>query len=141
MMPRLTRRSFLATLVAGVACGHPKERCARCGMILDPASAWNSDLQLVGGGVARFDSPRCALTAWRSGAARASALRVQEYYGKQWRDGREVAFVVGSDVIGPMGADLVPVDPARAAKFAADHAGTRPLRLESITSELLASIR
>ena len=77
----------------------------------------------------------------RTGRASAVTIRVEEYYDRQWRDGREVLFVMGSDVLGPMGADLVPVDRAHAAKFAEDHVGVRPLPLDAVTAELLAELK
>jgi hypothetical protein len=40
-----------------------------------------------------------------------------------------------------MGADLVPVDRARAALFAREHTGSRPLELSQITLELLKALR
>jgi hypothetical protein len=65
---------------------------------------------------------------------------VLEYYDRVWKDGNEVVFVVGSDVYGPMGPDLVPVDPLRAQKFADDHTAGRPLPLRLVTADLLADI-
>jgi copper chaperone NosL len=65
---------------------------------------------------------------------------VQEYYDRQTRDGSELRFVIGGDVVGPMGPDLVPVDPARSSKFIQDHGADRALKLEEITPEVLASI-
>ena len=40
--------------------------------------------------------------------------------------------------MGPMGADVVPVDPSRAEKFAADHHAARILVLREITPAQLA---
>jgi nitrous oxide reductase accessory protein NosL len=41
-------------------------------------------------------------------------------------------FVVGSDIVGPMGPDLVPVDAARAERFTKDHGG-RALAVGEVT--------
>ena len=84
-----------------------------------------------------FYTPRCALQSWRSGKTAAKSLRVQDYYDRQSRDGNDVRFVVGGDVLGPMGPDLVPVDPARVTKFIQDHGAERSLRLDEVTSEVL----
>jgi copper chaperone NosL len=142
----MTRRALLSLLVASAtsiatACTRgQRDRCAFCGMRIDPASAWRADL--VNGDVTtHFDTPRCALLAWRSGKTPARSLRVQEFYDRAWRDGSELRFAVGSDVIGPMGADLVPLDPSRVAKFGADHAAADTLTLDAITTATLASIR
>ncbi len=116
------------------------ERCKHCGMKIDPATTWRSDLVAEDGKITSFDTPRCALTSWRSGATLAKSIRVQEYYDQKTRDGGDVRFVIGGDVLGPMGADLVPVDPAKASKFIQDHAANRALRLDEITTQVLASV-
>ena len=116
------------------------ERCKHCGMKIDPTSAWRTELVGDDGKVTTFDTPRCALTSWRSGATPAKSIRVQEYYDRKERDGNDVRFIIGGDVLGPMGADLVPVDPPRASKFIQDHAADRALRLDEITSAVLAGI-
>jgi hypothetical protein len=110
-------------------------------MKLDERSAWRAELVDDRGAVtATFDTPRCALTSWRSGVTAAKALHVQEYYEGAARDGEQVVFVVGGDVVGPMGPDLVPVDPARAAKFLKDHGAERALRLDEVTLPVLAGV-
>ena len=134
------RRLLLGALVLA-SCRSTAERCAFCGMKIDAVSPWRSDLVLVDGTTKHFDTPRCALTAWRTGRFDARAIRVQDYYGRTWRDGSEVRFVVGSDVVGPMGPDLVPVDTSRAAKFAEDHTAARPLPLSAVTAELLSELK
>jgi hypothetical protein len=108
-------------------------------MRIDPSSVWRTELVTKSGPVA-FDTPRCALAAWRSGRTPATALRAQEFYDRAWRDGVDLRFVAGSDVPGPMGADLVPVDPSRVSKFLSDHRGTRAYTLAEVTAEVLSSL-
>jgi hypothetical protein len=110
-------------------------------MVMDPRSVWNAELILRDGSKVAYDSPRCALLAWRSGQVEAREIYLHEYYDGAWRRGDELAFVVSSDVTGPMGADVVPVDPARAGVFVRDHLGTRPLRLPDLTAELLKELK
>lgn len=98
-------------------------------MRLDPKSPWRAELTSASGAVAQFDTPRCALRAHRRAPSR---LRVIEYYSGEWRDATSVRFVEGSDVVGPMGAELVPVDPLRAESFARDHHATSVRRLEEL---------
>lgn len=112
-----------------------------CGMKIDRASAWRAELLLADGTVTRFDTPRCALQAWRGGKVRGKTLRLQEYYDRAFRDATELRFVIGGDVAGPMGAELVPVDPARATKFIQDHGAERALRLDEITHAVLRGER
>lgn len=141
MTRSLSRRAILCVAlgVLATACAK-KPRCRHCGMVIDPASAWRADL-LTPEGAVSFDTPRCALTSWRSGTSRASGLRVQDYYDRQWRNAEELRFVIGGDVVGPMGPDLVPVDPARATKFIQDHGANRALRLDELTLDVLRTLQ
>lgn len=125
------RPLLVSCLLLAAACKR-ESRCEHCGMKLSPASSWNAEL-VVGDAVKRYDTPHCALTE-RLVVRR--PIRVQEFYGRKWRDGKDVRFVAGSDVLGPMGEDLVPVDPARAPKFVADHGGTA-FTLDEIPPKLL----
>lgn len=144
----MNRRQFVLALssslalvsVGAISACKKTERCKHCGMKIDPASAWRTDLVGDDGKIVAFDTPRCALTSWRSGATPAKSIRVQEYYDRQSRDGNDVRFVIGGDVLGPMGADLVPVDPPRASKFIQDHGADRALRLDEVTTQVLAGI-
>lgn len=166
-MSTLSRRGFLVSVmsasVAGVitlgasvsGCkdkpsgqqGQPAQqqgaatRCKHCGMKIDPTSAWRAELVAADGSVLAFDTPRCALTQWRTGKSQAVTLRVQEYYERKWRNADELRFVLGGDVVGPMGPDLVPVDPSRATKFIQDHGADRALRLDEVTTDVLNNIK
>jgi hypothetical protein len=132
---------LLAMLTSLVSCSARGPRCAYCGMVIDPRSSWNAELVAPDGRKMEFDSPRCALLAWRTGRVAARELRVQDYYDRAWRSGDDVVFVASSDVPGPMGADVVPLDPGRAAQFAREHTGTRPLHLSDVTLDLLLELR
>ena len=115
-------------------------RCKHCGMRIDPNSAWRTELVGVDGSITPFDTPRCALTSWRTAKTPARSIRVQEYYDRRFCSGEDVRWVIGGDVVGPMGPDFVPVDPARVTKFIQDHGADRSLRLDEITVEVLVSI-
>ncbi len=146
MNKNATRRQLVLGLVgtvAGLAVGACKKepRCKHCGMKIDPASAWRADLVAADGTVTSFDTPRCALTSWRTGKSTAETLKVQEYYDRAWRSAAELRFVLGGDVVGPMGPDLVPVDPSHVAKFIQDHGADRALKLEEVTAAALADLK
>jgi hypothetical protein len=122
------------------ACKKGDARCKHCGMRIDPTSAWHAELVGADGTITTFDTPRCALTSWRSGTTPAKSIQVQEYYDRKTHDGSELRFVIGGDVVGPMGPDLVPVDPPRSSKFIQDHGADRALALAEITPQVLAAI-
>jgi hypothetical protein len=137
----MKRRSFLLSFVGALlGCKRAANRCELCGMTLDPSSPWLAELVGTDGATHRFDTPKCALLAWRTGKVPARATRFQEFYERVWRDGATLVFAVGSDVIGPMGGDTVPIDPTRAPKFEKDHGATRVVRLEELTAQVLQAL-
>ncbi|HSQ65434.1 MAG TPA: nitrous oxide reductase accessory protein NosL [Polyangiaceae bacterium] len=125
---------LLAIVLAAVACkgSAPGDRCARCGMKIAQGSAWTAQVD-----ARRFDTPRCALSTWLADGKKGD-VRVQDYYDRAWHPASDVRFVVGSDVVGPMGPELVPVDAARVEKFEKDHGGKRALALAEIDEASLA---
>lgn len=134
------RRVFLVLPAALVACHRSEPRCAFCGMRLDPSSPWLSETTGPDGATHSFDSPKCALLAWRTGKVPVASLRVHDFYDARWVNANAVVFALGSDVTGPMGADAVPVDPARAAKFTTDHHAERMLKVAELTKDVLESL-
>jgi hypothetical protein len=131
------RRSLLIGTVL-VACKR-EERCRHCGMKVDRANPWTSELVLNDGATLFYDTPRCALTAWRTKKVSANDMRVREYYDAKGpvRSARDLRFVVGGDVHGPMGPDFVPVEPSRVSKFIQDHGADRAYAVEEISAEVL----
>jgi len=140
------RRSWLAlallSLVALVAAcgGDDRPRCAQCGMYADVAPRWAAAATLESGETLRFDTPKCLFgyTA-RQGAASTRSRKVTEYYSQRLVPVEMVLFVVGSDVVGPMGKDLVPVEASRAAAFVHDHGG-RTVEFDDVGSPLLETL-
>jgi nitrous oxide reductase accessory protein NosL len=135
----ILRRSFLlvAAALPTLASCKKEQRCPNCGMKIDPQSPWRAEI--VGEVPRTCDAPRCAFAIWLRFRSKTS-IRVQDHYDRAWHDASEVRFVVESDVLGPMGPDLVPVTTDRAAKFTKDHGG-RALALESVTDQTLADLK
>jgi hypothetical protein len=102
-------------------------------MKIDPASPWVSYVTLHAREEA-FDTPSCAFSWWRqtgAGGEKAPA-RFREYYSQTLKPAEELRFVKGSDVVGPMGPELVPVDVATAGRFAREHNGAPPRTAEDV---------
>jgi nitrous oxide reductase accessory protein NosL len=137
--------SLLLSLGLSLGACKPKPeaaRCGFCGMHIDPASAWRSEVKRPDGKVDAFDTPRCAFGAVTKGdEPKGSVVRVQEFYDRTWQDAAVVRFAIGSDVTGPMGADLVPLLPPHADKFAHDHAATKVVGGDQVTAALIAELR
>jgi nitrous oxide reductase accessory protein NosL len=61
---------------------------------------------------------------------------VTDYYNLEMIDGRQAFYIAGSDVLGPMGHELVPVGrEAQAKTFLDDHKGKSILRFSEISLE------
>lgn len=133
------RRTFLALATIGlvlvVGCSSGGNRCATCGMKIDSASRFTTWLVLAGKEIA-FDTPQCALHGWRGPYEAAEEARFREYYSQEIRSAKELAFVAGSDVAGPMGPEIVAVEPAHAERFVKEHGGAPPIRAEVLREGL-----
>jgi hypothetical protein len=133
----MRRRKLLAIAAVPFASACQRaRRCATCGMKIDAASSWVAYLDTPGEELA-FDTPRCAFTAWRSDPARVRSARFRDYYTQELKNADELRFVYGSDVLSPMGPDLVPVSITNAARFARDHNGAPPKAAADIVREAL----
>jgi nitrous oxide reductase accessory protein NosL len=134
---------FCSLSAAALATGPPppgeKDRCAVCGMFVAPFPQWASALELKDGRYFYFDGPKdlfvCLfdLPAYLPGvsAEQITGIYVTEYYSATRRPAAEVIFVTGSDVLGPMGQELVPVLGREAAEtFRRDHAGKALMRFD-----------
>ena len=68
-------------------------------------------------------------------------IRVTEYYDLKALDGRTAVYVIGSDVLGPMGHELIPFQSkADAQLFSKDHHGRRVLPFEQITPAVIQQL-
>ncbi len=107
-------------------------------MVIDERSRF---LAQIGGpsGVRSFDTPKCALTVWLT-EGRRGALHLIEHYSGKPVVATEIVFAEGSDVLGPMGHDLIPVAREHAARFQRDHAAKRLLELGELTKELVEGL-
>lgn len=134
----LPRRGFLILAALPLAACKRPPRCASCGMVLDPSSRWYAEIELHGQ-LQGFDTPKCALRHLLGKGPRGTLL-VRGYYEQQRMPGAALLFVEGSDVLGPMGADLVPVEPRLEPKFRAEHQARRSYRLDQLTLAIVEGI-
>jgi nitrous oxide reductase accessory protein NosL len=69
------------------------------------------------------------------------AIWVTEYYELAPLEAKAAYFVVGSNVFGPMGKELIPFKSAEAAReFIKDHAGSAALRFDQVTPAVLSKL-
>jgi copper chaperone NosL len=127
----------------------PKDKCAVCGMLVSRHPKWITEIIFKDGSHQYFDGPKCMfkyyfnLSRYKSKhkTTDIQALFVQDYYQIKILSARDAYFILGSDVIGPMGYELVPVKGKEAARqFFKDHHGKSMLPFNEITPESIQSL-
>jgi len=123
-----------------------KDRCPVCGMFVHPYQKWITQIQFKDGSHHSFDGMKCMCRLYIDPGKYDSTKRkreiklvlVRDYYTLKFIRHDTAFYVVGSDVFGPMGHELIPFDSQQNAKtFLADHNGLNILRFSQINSELL----
>ena len=70
-----------------------------------------------------------------------AALYVTDYYSLTLVEGKAAWYVVGSDVLGPMGRELIPLAVEKDARqFMIDHKGKRLLRFGEVTADVVKGL-
>ena len=123
-----------------------KERCPVCGMFVSPYPEWVGQVRHDDGTTVFFDGSKdlfkylLSMDRFAPDKTRrnVAAVFVTNYYDGEVITARTAFFVAGSNVMGPMGPELVPHRSLEAAQdFAQDHDGRRILRFDEITSAML----
>ncbi|WP_059439529.1 nitrous oxide reductase accessory protein NosL, partial [Anaeromyxobacter sp. PSR-1] len=139
-----------APVAAAAPAPGPKDRCAVCGMLVAKYPQWVASIRYRDGEVAFFDGVKDLLAYWhdlpRHAPGRAqgdvAAISVTDYYSARPIDGRSAFYVIGGDVRGPMGAELVAFAREGDAKaFLNEHRGERILRFDDATPAVLEALR
>jgi nitrous oxide reductase accessory protein NosL len=127
----------------------PKDTCPVCGMFVAKYPEWIATVLYEDGHAHHFDGAKdlfkylLDLPKWAPGhsAEDIASVGVTEYYGLARIDARGAWYVIGSDVLGPMGHELVPLATREdAEEFMSDHAGKHILRFDEVTLELLEDL-
>jgi nitrous oxide reductase accessory protein NosL len=123
----------------------PKDSCPVCGMLVSKYPNWVATIVYKDGHAHHFDGTKDLLKFWFdppkyvAGHNREmiATLWVTDYYGLQKIDARKALYVIGSDVLGPMGHEFVPLaNQADAADFLKEHKGKRVLTFQQVTKEM-----
>ena len=167
-LPQTERRQFLRFLTAMGAAGAttlswpllaadsspfpnpgPKDTCPVCGMFVSLYPDWVATALYQDGHAHHFDGAKdlfkylLNLPKYAPGHAKddITTIGVTEYYGVTRMDARAAWYVIGSDTLGPMGHELVPLKTqAEAEEFRKDHQGKRILRFDDVTPALLENL-
>jgi nitrous oxide reductase accessory protein NosL len=126
-----------------------KDKCPVCGMFVSSYKEWLAALRLHNGSIKYFDGPKDLSTFYLNPGRYApsakqadiTAVIVTDYYSLRKIDGRTAYFVIGSDVLGPMGKELIPfAKKSDAQAFLTDHKGKKIIGFKEITPAVLKSL-
>lgn len=123
-----------------------KDTCPVCGMFVAKYPEWIAHVTYQSGHTDFFDGAKdlfkylLHMKKWAPNhdPSTIQQIGVTEYYGLKRIDARGAWYVIGSDVLGPMGNELIPLASAEDANaFLTDHKGMAILRFEDIDSKIL----
>jgi nitrous oxide reductase accessory protein NosL len=123
--------------------------CPVCGMIISKYPNWTATVLYKDGHAHHFDGAKDMFKYLRDLPKYApghreediKAIAVTDFYNLGKVDARQAWFVIGSDVLGPMGHELVPLaNRMDAEEFLKDHKGKRALAFGQITAQLVDQV-
>lgn len=123
----------------------PKDLCPVCGMLVSKYPNWAATIVYKDGHAHHFDGAKDLFKFWfdppkyATGHSREQMARiaVMDYYSLQPIDAKTALYVIGSDVLGPMGHEFVPLaSMADAEDFMKEHKGMRILRFDQVAKDL-----
>lgn len=126
-----------------------RDKCPVCGMFIAKYPDWVASMTDKDGKIFFFDGVKdlCKFYfvpgkyGYKEPPAGWKDISVTDYYDVRPIDGRKAFYVIGSDVYGPMGKELIPFERKEDAReFLHDHHGTRIISFEEVTRDLLLSL-
>jgi nitrous oxide reductase accessory protein NosL len=127
----------------------PANKCPVCGMFAAGYPDFLAAVVFRDGTTAYFDGCKDMfrflfdMEKYAPGRTRSDVASVwaTDYYSLGWIDGAKALFVRGSDILGPMGRELIPFEKEAAAKgFMKDHKGESLFRFDEITPDVLKDV-
>ncbi len=127
----------------------PNDKCAVCGMFVAKYSDFAAQIQFRDGTVAFFDGPKDLFTYYqglprynqKKKQSDVAAVFVTSYYAQTPIDGLSAWYVAGSNVLGPMGRELISfAKESEARDFKKDHSGKTILRFKDVTPVVIKGL-
>lgn len=127
----------------------PKDKCPVCGMFVSKYPDWVVSVTFKYSPAIFFDGAKDFFVYYHNIRkytperiqAGITTITVNDYYSLKPVDARQAYFVIGSDVYGPMGRELVPFkNKSDAQAFSRDHKGKKVLSFAEITPVVLKSL-
>lgn len=126
-----------------------RDKCPVCGMFVAKYPDWVTAVRFHDGSQVFFDGPK-DLFKYLGDMKRYApvkkmedieAIMVKDYYRLSFIDARKARYVIGSDIYGPMGRELIPLEQEADAKaFMNDHRGKNILKFSEVTREVIKSL-
>ena len=118
-----------------------KDKCQVCGMHMHHYPTWVSRINYPKDETYNFDGMKCMFKFYFNNKKGITDILVQDYYSLKTINAREAFFVVGSDVYGPMGHELIPFkDKKSATSFSLEHKGKVIYSFDEITEYMVRSL-
>ena len=126
-----------------------KDKCPVCGMFVAKYPDWLAQISFKDGTTFFFDGPKDMLKFYfnlnryspKQKVEDIGSVYVTDYYSLLPIDGFTAFYVVGSDVYGPMGRELIPFRKNQEAlEFKKDHKGKEILTFQSITPAVIKGL-
>jgi len=123
-----------------------RDKCPVCGMFVYKYPKWVAEVIFNDGSHKLFDGSKdmfkyyFKMEKYEPGQTikDVRSIYVTEYYTAKIMKADNLYFVVGSDVLGPMGNELIPVDGETKAKiFKLDHGGKKIYKFNEITPDVI----
>jgi nitrous oxide reductase accessory protein NosL len=127
----------------------PANKCPVCGMFVAGHPDFLAAVVFRDGATAYFDGCKDMFRFLLDTAKYAPGRRrddvasvwATDYYSLKWIDASSALYVLGSDVLGPMGRELIPFGKeAEAREFLKDHKGRSLLRFADVTADIVRDI-
>ena len=137
------------TALSGIPKPDARDLCPVCGMIVSKYPNWTATVLYKNGHAHHFDGAKDMfkylqdLPKYAPGHRQEDirAIAVTDFYNLGKADARQAFFVIGSDVLGPMGHEFVPLaNRTDAEEFLRDHKGKRALAFDQVTAQLVDQV-
>ena len=121
-------------------------KCPVCGMFVAKFPKWAAQIKTKDGHIHYFDGTKDMFKFYfepekynhNHSKNEMNEFSVTDYYSLEAIDGKNAFYVIGSNVYGPMGEELIPFkNENEAKKFNEDHFGKKILKFEEVKKEML----